>query len=103
VPGAYASAKLRVSATGTEAEYVRIARQCGAASVINSAEDKAVEQIMQMTGGNGVDVAVEAVGTPANLVTHRFALADVMNAYDTLGNAAREGALEAILEAEPRR
>ena len=27
---------------------------------------------------------------PGKLVTHRFALADVMKAYDTFGNAAKE-------------
>ena len=30
--------------------------------------------------------------------THRFALDDVMNAYDTFGNAAKEGALKVILK-----
>jgi alcohol dehydrogenase len=38
---------------------------------------------------------------PAKLVTHRFALADAMKAYDTFGNAAKEGALKVILKAEP--
>ena len=33
----------------------------------------------------------------AKLVTHRFALGDIMNAYDTFGNAAKEGALKVIL------
>ena len=35
---------------------------------------------------------------PGKLVTHRFALADVMKAYDTFGNAAKEGALKVILK-----
>ena len=35
---------------------------------------------------------------PRKLVTHRFALNDVMKAYDTFGNAAREGALKVILK-----
>jgi alcohol dehydrogenase len=146
---------------------LQIARRFGATSVINSADGKAVEVVMQMTGGMGVDVAVEAVGTPATfdicqsilapgghlanvgvhgkpvelhverlwdrnitlttrlvdtvttpmlfkvvqsgklqpakLVTHRFALADVMKAYDTFGNAAKEGALKVILKAAPAR
>jgi alcohol dehydrogenase len=30
-------------------------------------------------------------------VTHRIALADVMKAYETFGNAARERALKVIL------
>ena len=34
---------------------------------------------------------------PEKLVTHRFALDDVMKAYDTFGNAANEGALKVIL------
>ena len=35
---------------------------------------------------------------PAKLVTHRFALSDVMKAYDTFGNAAKEGALKVVLK-----
>lgn len=34
---------------------------------------------------------------PGKLVTHRSALNDVMKAYDTFGNAAKEGALKAVL------
>ncbi len=37
------------------------------------------------------------------LVTHRFALANVMKAYDTFENAARESALKVILKTEPTR
>ncbi len=33
---------------------------------------------------------------PGKLVTHRFALDDVMKAYDTFGNAAKEGAAAAL-------
>ncbi|HET6668735.1 MAG TPA: zinc-dependent alcohol dehydrogenase family protein [Pyrinomonadaceae bacterium] len=36
---------------------------------------------------------------PSQLVTHRFALNDIMKAYDTFGNAAREGALKVVLTA----
>ena len=35
---------------------------------------------------------------PSKLVTHRFALNDTMKAYDTFGNAAKEGALKVILQ-----
>ena len=35
---------------------------------------------------------------PSKLVTHRFALNDAMKAYDTFGNAAKEGALKVILQ-----
>ena len=34
---------------------------------------------------------------PAKLVTHRFPLGDIMKAYDTFGNAAKERALKVIL------
>ena len=34
---------------------------------------------------------------PGKLVTHRFAMNDVMKAYDTFGNAAKEGALKVVL------
>jgi alcohol dehydrogenase len=41
----------------------------GATSVINNSDGKAVEKIMQMTGGRGVDTAIEAVGVPASFLT----------------------------------
>jgi alcohol dehydrogenase len=142
---------------------LKIAKEFGATTLINSADGKAAERVMEMTGGAGVDVAVEAVGVPATfgicqaivgaggrianvgvhgkavelhleklwdrnitlttrlvdtattpmllkvvqsgklqparLVTHRFALGDTMKAYDTFGNAAKEGALKVILKA----
>jgi alcohol dehydrogenase len=34
---------------------------------------------------------------PHKLVTHRFAMSDIMNAYDVFGNAAKEGALKVVL------
>lgn len=40
---------------------------------------------------------------PGRLVTHRFALDDVMKAYDTFGRAAAEGALKVILKNETER
>ena len=140
---------------------LRMAKEFGATTLINSADGKAVERVLELTGGEGVDVAVEAVGMPVTfdicqailapgghlanvgvhgkpvelhveklwdrnitlttrlvdtvttpmllkviasgklqpgkLVTHRFELDDVMKAYDTFGNAAKEGALKVIL------
>jgi alcohol dehydrogenase len=35
---------------------------------------------------------------PKKLVTHRFGLAEVMKAYDTFGDAAKERALKVILQ-----
>ena len=40
------------------------ARQFGATHTVNSRETDAVEAIKAITGGNGVDVAVEAIGLP---------------------------------------
>ena len=40
------------------------ARQFGATHTVNSAETDAVERIREITGGNGVDVAIEAIGLP---------------------------------------
>ena len=34
---------------------------------------------------------------PGKLVTHRFAMNDIMKAYDTFANAAKEGALKVVL------
>jgi len=45
------------------------ARKFGATEIINAGDGKAVEKIMQMTGGRGVDTAIEAVGVPASFIT----------------------------------
>lgn len=138
-----------------------VAKQFGATTVINSKDGHAAEQVMKLTEGAGVDVAIEVVGIPATfaicqdivgaggrianvgvhgkavelhleklwdrniaittrlvdtvttpmllkvvgsgklqpskLVTHRFAMSDVIKAYDTFGNAAKESALKVIL------
>jgi alcohol dehydrogenase len=137
------------------------AKKFGATNVINSADGHAADQVMKLTEGAGVDVAIEVVGVPATfaicqaivgaggrianvgvhgkpvelhleklwdrniaittrlvdtvttpmllkvvgsgkvkpskLVTHRFAMNDIMKAYDTFGNAAKEGALKVLL------
>jgi len=144
---------------------LRVAKDFGATTLINSADGRAVQRVLELTGGEGVDVAVEAVGIPetfdicqsilapgghlanvgvhgqpvklhveklwdrnitlttrlvdtvttpmllkvvgsgklqpGQLVTHRFALDDVMHAYDTFGNAAKENALKVILRNQP--
>ena len=138
-----------------------VAKKFGATTLINSADGRAAQHVMDLTEGAGVDVAIEAVGIPATfaicqdivaaggrianvgvhgkpvelhleklwdrniaittrlvdtvttpmllkvvrsgklqpgqLVTHRFAMNDIMKAYDTFGNAAKEGALKVVL------
>ncbi len=44
---------------------LEIAKRFGATSSINSADGNAVAALMKMTGGRGVDTAIEAVGIPA--------------------------------------
>src|SRR5271166_2601377 len=36
--------------------------------------------------------------TPGRLVTHRFALDDILNVYDTFGNASKHAALKVVLK-----
>ena len=44
---------------------LEVAKRFGATTGINSADGKAVEAVMKLTGGRGVDAAIEAVGIPA--------------------------------------
>jgi alcohol dehydrogenase len=48
-----------------DANRLSVAKKLGATSLINSADGQAVDRVMALTGGNGVDVAIEAVGIPA--------------------------------------
>jgi alcohol dehydrogenase len=138
-----------------------LAKTFGATHIINSATEIAVEKVMKLTNGKGVDTAIEAVGVPATfelceelveagghianigvhgksvvlhleilwsrnititaglvdtvstpmlfknvqshkldpkkLITHRFKLNQIIEAYDTFEHAAREKALKVIL------
>ncbi|MEO5867806.1 MAG: zinc-dependent alcohol dehydrogenase family protein [Sphingomonas sp.] len=142
---------------------LEVAKRFGATATISSANGKALEALMAMTGDRGVDTAIEAVGVPATfelceqiiapggiianigvhgapvelhleklwdrniaittrlvdtsstpmllkllgsnkidaklLITHRFKLDQIVEAYDTFGNAAKTRALKVILEA----
>ena len=140
-----------------------VAKEIGATDTINSrANGSAVERVMELTGERGVDVAIEAVGSPVTfeicedivapgghianigvfgqsvdlhmeklwshnitlttrlvdtvttpmllksvesgalhperLVTHHFALSDIMNAYETFSHAKEERALKVVLD-----
>ncbi|HSY18123.1 MAG TPA: zinc-dependent alcohol dehydrogenase family protein [Candidatus Acidoferrales bacterium] len=143
---------------------LEVAKQFGATALVNSADGKAVEKIMAVTSGKGVDVAIEAVGVaatfglcqeiigpgghianigvhgasvtlhleklwsqnitittrlvdavttplllktvmagklkPNQLITHHFTLDDILNAYDTFGNAGQKRALKVIIANE---
>jgi len=45
-----------------------VSKRFGATETINSSDGKAVEQVMRLTNGRGVDTAIEAVGIPATFV-----------------------------------
>ena len=53
----------RVIAVDIVDDKLEIARQLGADAVINNQKEDPVEAILDLTGGNGVDVAVEIAGT----------------------------------------
>ena len=44
---------------------LEVARTFGATQTVNSGQGTAVDRVMELTGGAGVDVAIEAVGVPA--------------------------------------
>lgn len=48
---------------------LEVAKRFGATTVINNADGKAVETVMSLTAGRGVDTAIEAVGVPASFMT----------------------------------
>ena len=57
------------------------------AHIDNSADCKAAAAVLALTGARGV---------PARLITHRFRLDQIIEAYDTFGRAADAKALEVI-------
>jgi alcohol dehydrogenase len=141
---------------------LKVAKTFGATHIINSSAENAVDKVMSLTNGKGVDTAIEAVGVPATfelceaiisagghianigvhgksvtlhletlwsrnisittrlvdtvttpmlfttvqskkiepkrLITHRFKLDQMIEAYDTFEHAAKEKALKVILE-----
>ena len=145
-----------------DANRLDVAKGFGATQLVNASEPNTVERLMALTGGEGFDVAIEAVGLPdtfdvcqaivapggcianigvhgkpvelqlqrlwshnitlttrlvdtvttpmllkllqsgrleANkLVSHRFGLSEIMKAYDTFANAAKERALKVVLK-----
>jgi alcohol dehydrogenase len=48
---------------------LQVSKRFGATATINGAHGKVSEAVMKMTGGRGVDTAIEAVGVPASFAT----------------------------------
>jgi alcohol dehydrogenase len=63
--GAKLSGATTVIGVDRLANRLEIARRLGADHVIDSSRHDPVEEIMRLTGGRGVDVAIEALGTQA--------------------------------------
>lgn len=64
-----------------------VARTFGATAGVNSGTTDAVAKVMELTGGRGVDTAIEAVGIPAT-----FALCeDIVGAGGTIANVGVHG------------
>ena len=48
---------------------LQVAKRFGATAMVNASGGKSAEAVMKMTGGRGVDTAIEAVGVPASFIT----------------------------------
>jgi 2-desacetyl-2-hydroxyethyl bacteriochlorophyllide A dehydrogenase len=55
----------RVIAVDIDDAKLALARRAGAAHTVNSATESLRDRVQALTGGDGPDVAIEAVGTPA--------------------------------------
>jgi alcohol dehydrogenase len=66
---------------------LEVAKRFGATAVVNSAKGDAAQQVMDLTGGRGVDTAIEAVGIPATFKICQ----DVVAAGGTIANVGVHG------------
>src|SRR5580658_5683366 len=64
VLGAYLAGAHTIIAVDVDPRKLEWARQFGATHVVNSREADPVAEIQALTGGNGADVVIEAVGRP---------------------------------------
>jgi alcohol dehydrogenase len=153
----------RIISVDLDDNRLATARKLGATETVNASSGGAVERIMALTGGRGVDCAIEAVGVPSSfaiaaeiitaggtvavlgvhgvkvdfhleklwchnitlrtrlvdtvttpmllktvgarkiepgrLITHHFKFAEILDAYQTFGSAAKNQALKVIIDA----
>ena len=63
------------------------AKRLGATHTVNSRDGKAAEAVMKLTGGRGVDTAIEAVGIPATFIICE----DIVAPGGTIANIGAHG------------
>jgi len=84
IAGAHLAGAHTIVAVDLDDRKLEMAREFGATHTVNSSEEDPVEAIRAVTDGNGVDVAIEAVGLP---VTYQQAF----NARDLAGTVVLVG------------
>ena len=84
IAGAHLAGAHTIVAVDLDDRKLELARKFGATHTVNSSEEDPVEAIRAVTNGNGVDVAIEAVGLP---VTYQQAF----NARDLAGTVVLVG------------
>ncbi len=67
---------------------LQVAKRFGATATVPAAGDKAAQSVVAMTGGRGVDTAIEAVGVPASFITCE----DIVAPGGTIANIGVHGA-----------
>ncbi|HUC68798.1 MAG TPA: alcohol dehydrogenase catalytic domain-containing protein, partial [Stellaceae bacterium] len=67
---------------------LEVAKRFGATATVAAAGDKAAQSVVAMTGGRGVDTAIEAVGVPASFITCE----DIVAPGGTIANVGVHGA-----------
>jgi len=66
---------------------LEVSKRFGATAAINNKDGKAVEKVLALTGGRGVDTAIEAVGVPASFITCQ----DIVAPGGTIANVGVHG------------
>ena len=73
VAGARLAGAARVIAIDLDAKKLELATRFGATDTVNASTEDPVEAVRALTGGNGADVCIEAVGHPAVMEQAFFA------------------------------
>lgn len=85
--GAQFYSPARVITIDTDKNRLDVSKRLGATEIIDNTDGKAAESVLQMTGGRGVDTAIEAVGVPATFQICQ----DIVAAGGTIANIGVHG------------